>query len=84
MVSGRRAFQGDSAVETMSAILKEEPPELAGSGRDVPPAIDRIVRHCSEEDPSLRVQSARDLAFDLGVAVGGDGRADGCASEVAQ
>jgi Tol biopolymer transport system component len=65
MLAGRRAFQGDSAVETMNAILKEEPPELAGSGRNVPPAIDRIVRHCLEKNPAMRFQSARDLAFDL-------------------
>jgi serine/threonine protein kinase/WD40 repeat protein len=65
MISGRRAFEGDSSVETMNAILKEEPPELAGSGRNVPPGIDRIVRHCLEKTPALRFQSARDLAFDL-------------------
>ncbi len=65
MLSGRRAFQGDSAIETMNAILKEEPPELAGSGRNVPPAIDRIVRHCLEKNPAMRFQSARDLAFGL-------------------
>jgi len=65
MLSGRRAFQGDSAVETMNAILKEEPPELAESGRNVPPGMDRIIRHCLEKNPALRFQSARDLAFDL-------------------
>ncbi|HVE66412.1 MAG TPA: serine/threonine-protein kinase, partial [Thermoanaerobaculia bacterium] len=65
MLSGRRAFQGDSSVETMNAILKEEPPELTGSGRNVPPGIDRVLRHCLEKNPALRFQSARDLAFDL-------------------
>ena len=65
MLSGRRAFQRDSAAETMSAILKEEPPELSESGRNVPPALDSIVRHCLEKDPDDRFQSARDVAFSL-------------------
>jgi len=65
MLSGKRAFRGDSAVETMSAILKEEPPELAATGRDLPPGLDRIVRHCLEKKREVRFQSARDLAFDL-------------------
>ena len=65
MLSGRRAFRGDSSVETMSAILKEDPPELVESGRNVSPALDRIVRHCLEKTPEARFQSARDVAFDL-------------------
>jgi Tol biopolymer transport system component len=65
MFSGRRAFQRDSAVETMSAILKEEPPELDAANRPLPPGADRLVRHCLEKEPSARFQSARDLAFDL-------------------
>ena len=65
MFSGRRAFRGDSSVETMNAILKEEPPELAGTGRNVPPGVDRIVRHALEKNPAMRFQTARDLAFDL-------------------
>jgi len=65
MVSGKRAFKGDSSVETMNAILKEEPPELSESSLKVSPGLERIVRHCLEKEPSLRFQSARDLAFDL-------------------
>ena len=65
MFSGRRAFRGDSSVETMNAILKEEPPELAGTGRSVPPGIDRILRHALEKNPAMRFQSARDMGFDL-------------------
>ncbi|PYQ37594.1 MAG: hypothetical protein DMF55_00350 [Acidobacteria bacterium] len=65
MLTGARAFRGDSAVETMNAILKEEPPEPSESGRRVPPGLERIVRHCVEKNPALRFQSARDLAFDL-------------------
>jgi serine/threonine protein kinase len=65
MLSGRRAFHGDSAADTMSAILKEEPPELSLSDRTVSPGHDRIVRHCLEKNPQERFQSARDLAFNL-------------------
>jgi len=65
MLSGRRAFRGDSPVETMNAILKEEPPELVESGRNVSPALDRIVRHCLEKSPEARFHSAVDVAFDL-------------------
>ncbi len=65
MLSGRRAFRRDSAVETMSAILKEEPPELSETGRGISPSLDRIVRHCLEKSPSARFQSAGDIAFDL-------------------
>ena len=60
MLTGRRAFQKDSAAETMSAILREEPPALA-----VPPGLDRVVRHCLEKEPHHRFQSASDLAFGL-------------------
>ena len=65
MLCGQRAFQRETTAETMTAILKEEPPELLESGRQIPPALDRIVRHCLEKSPAQRFQSARDLAFDL-------------------
>jgi Tol biopolymer transport system component len=65
MLSGRRAFRGDSAVETMSSILKEEPPDLAETNRTLPSALERIVRHALEKNPEERFQSARDLAFHL-------------------
>src|SRR5437762_9158607 len=65
MLTGRRAFRGDSAIEAMSAILKEDPPELSETNKNLPPALERIVRHCLEKSPQLRIQSARDLAYDL-------------------
>ena len=65
MLTGRRAFHGDSSVETQHAILKDEPPPLAAALGDIPPALDRVVRHCLEKNPEERFQSARDLAFDL-------------------
>jgi Tol biopolymer transport system component len=65
MLSGRRAFKGDSSVETMSAILKEDPPDLSAADGSIPPVIDLVVRHCLEKNREERFQSARDLAFDL-------------------
>lgn len=63
MVSGKQAFHGDSGVETMNAILKEEPPELAEDRLDVSPGLERIIRRCLEKTPERRFQSASDLAF---------------------
>ena len=65
MLSGRRAFHGESAAETMSAILKEDPPELSDTNKTVSPALERIVNHCLEKNPEARFHSARDLAFAL-------------------
>jgi Tol biopolymer transport system component len=65
MISGRRAFKGESSVETMSAILKEDPPEMSESGLHVSPGMERIIRRCLEKSPPQRFQSAKDLAFAL-------------------
>src|SRR5258706_15819216 len=65
MFSGQRAFKHDSAVETMSAVLKEDPPELEAAGKQIPPGLDPIVRHCMEKNPDERFQSPRGIAFDL-------------------
>ena len=62
MLASKRAFSGGTSIETMSAILKEEPADLPDS---VPPALDRIVRRCLEKKPEQRFESARDLAFAL-------------------
>ncbi len=65
MLAGRRAFHGDSAGETMAAILKEDPPDLSVTNQSISPGLDRIVRHCLEKNPEQRFHSAHDLAFDL-------------------
>jgi len=65
MIAGKRAFRGDTSADTMSAILKEEVPELSETARNVPPSLERIVRHCLEKNPTQRFQSAGDLAFGL-------------------
>jgi len=65
MVSGERAFKGDSSAEVLSAILKDEPQDLSAMQCEAPPALERIVRHCLEKNPNERFQSAHDLAFAL-------------------
>ncbi|MGB9236702.1 MAG: protein kinase [Terriglobales bacterium] len=65
MLAGHRAFRRDTSAETMTAILKEDPPELTLTGKPIPPALERIVRRCLEKKPLQRFQSARDLAFNL-------------------
>ena len=65
MLTGRRAFKGDTEADTMTAILTAEPPEIADPARALPPTLDRVVRRCLEKSPVERFQSARDLAFDL-------------------
>jgi Tol biopolymer transport system component len=62
LLSGRRAFQGETAVEIMTAILKQEPPDLPDS---VPRGVRQIVHHCLEKNPADRFQSAHDLGFAL-------------------
>jgi TolB-like protein/Tfp pilus assembly protein PilF len=75
LLSGKRAFKRDTASDTIAAILMQEPPELLGSGRNIPPALEHIVKHCLEKDRDNRFQSARDIAFALGEASSGSAAA---------
>jgi TolB-like protein/tetratricopeptide (TPR) repeat protein len=74
MAAGRRAFAGDSRIETLHAILKDHPPDLSGIRRDVSPMLDRIVRRCLEKAPESRFQTARDLVFALEAVADGSER----------
>jgi Tol biopolymer transport system component len=65
MLTGRRSFAGDSQVDTITAILREDPAEMVREGQGIAHAIEQVVRHCLEKDPDNRFQSARDLAFAL-------------------
>jgi eukaryotic-like serine/threonine-protein kinase len=62
MLAGKLAFERPTTIETMRAILREDPPDLPGT---VPPGLQSIVMHCLEKEPSRRYQSAQDLAFAL-------------------
>jgi serine/threonine protein kinase len=73
MLSGKRAFRGDSMAETMSAILREDPPDLSATNKTISPALERVVRHCLEKNPVERFHSARDLAFAI-ESLSGSGR----------
>ncbi len=70
MISGERAFRGDSAAETMAAIAQKDPPELAESTGRFPTAVERILRHCLEKRPEDRFDTAHDLAFAIETAMG--------------
>src|SRR5439155_15430112 len=70
MLTGRQPFRGDSPIETLNSILKDDPPDVVEINRRIPAAIDRVVRHCLEKNPEERFQSARDVAFDLGALSG--------------
>ncbi|HQR36565.1 MAG TPA: protein kinase [Blastocatellia bacterium] len=65
MLSGQRTFSGDSAIEVMNAILKEEPPDLSETSAKISPQLDKIVRRCLEKKPERRFHSAHDLGFAL-------------------
>jgi Tol biopolymer transport system component len=65
MLSGQRAFGGETTMDTMMAIAKEDPPDLPAAERHIPPALARCVNRCLEKSPAARFQSTRDLAFAL-------------------
>ena len=71
MLAGKRAFRSDSRIETLNAILKEDPPELSQSNSQINSALERVVMHCLEKNPEQRFQSARDLAFALKMCLSG-------------
>jgi Tol biopolymer transport system component/predicted Ser/Thr protein kinase len=72
LLAGKRAFGGESTADMLTAILREEPPELPDS---VPLGLRQIVHRCLEKMPQERFQSARDLAFALRSLAGSTGSA---------
>jgi serine/threonine protein kinase/tetratricopeptide (TPR) repeat protein len=65
MLAGKHPFQKPTNPEVMTAILKEEPPDLPETNRSVSAALENVVRHCLEKEPDGRFQSARDVVFAL-------------------
>jgi serine/threonine protein kinase/Tol biopolymer transport system component len=65
MVSGQRAFRGDTTMDAMSAILVKDPPDLPVGEQHISPALARLVDRCLEKRPAARFQSTEDLAFAL-------------------
>ena len=70
MLTGERAFRRGSDVETMMAILHDDPLEDSAARKALSAELEEIVDHCLEKNPEERFQSARDLAFALKVAEG--------------
>jgi hypothetical protein len=65
LITGHMPFTKETSAETMAAILREDPPELATVDPKIPAGLTRLVQHCLEKNPAERFQSARDLAFSL-------------------
>jgi hypothetical protein len=77
MLAGARPFRGDSAVETMNAILTQDAPPLPAGDPSLGPAVTTLVEHCLEKEPGARFQSAQDLAFNLEALRGRSDRSSG-------
>jgi hypothetical protein len=65
MLTARRAFARDTASDTLAAILRDDPPDVEGTSRPLPPGLRLIVNHCLEKRPEERFHSAHDLGFAL-------------------
>jgi len=70
MLSGQKAFQRDSTADTISAILREDPPDLSETNKSVDHGLERIVHRCLEKNKEERFHSASDLAFALEALTG--------------
>lgn len=76
MLSGQKAFQKDSTADTISAILREDPPELSVTNKNIDPGLERVVHRCLEKNREQRFHSASDLAFALESLSGSQSRVD--------
>jgi eukaryotic-like serine/threonine-protein kinase len=65
MVAGTRPFRGETEVDTITAVLREDPPEIDLEQAGIPIPFRQIIRHCLEKEAEKRFQSTRDLAFAL-------------------
>jgi len=65
MLAGTRAFRGETEVDTMTAVLREMPPDADLDKTAIPPTYREIIKHCLEKEPDDRFQSSKDLAFAL-------------------
>jgi serine/threonine-protein kinase len=65
MLTGRRAFAGDSEASIISAIMSSQPPRVASIRGGTPPALDRLIERCLQKDRDDRAESARDVAEEL-------------------
>ena len=80
MLTGQKAFHGDSRVSTLAAILTREPRPLSQAGLDVPPELEKLIARCLRKDRERRLQHAADLKValvDVGRGFGRSGIAGG-------
>ena len=82
MFAGTRAFRGKTPVDTMTAILKEDPPDFPSSVHASAPAVERIVRRCLEKNVEERFQSVRDVTFALEALSSASGTSSAVALDV--
>jgi serine/threonine protein kinase/tetratricopeptide (TPR) repeat protein len=71
MTTGVRTFSGRTGAETLSSILRDDPPDPRQSGRELPADVVRVILHCLKKEPDQRFQSARDLSFNLKAILAG-------------
>jgi TolB-like protein len=71
MTTGERTFSGRTGAETMSSILRDDPPDPRKLTRDLPGDVARVILHCLKKEPDQRFQSARDLSFNLKAILAG-------------
>ena len=65
MATGQRAFRGDTAMSTISAILRDEPKPVSAVRADVPAELERVIKRCLRKDPARRFQTMADLKVAL-------------------
>jgi serine/threonine protein kinase len=65
MISGQKAFEGDSKVSTLAAILKQEPKAISQLAAGIPPELERIINRCLRKDPAKRFQHMDDVKVEL-------------------
>ena len=64
-VTGRRAFEGADAIDTLNKIIREPAPQVSSINPSAPPDLQRIIRRCLAKDPEDRFQSIKDVAIEL-------------------
>ena len=81
MLAGKRPFNGATVADTLTAILREDPPAILPASGVLPPSVERVIRRCLEKEPSERFQTARDVGFALeALSVGSDNGSPAAAS----
>jgi serine/threonine-protein kinase len=66
MVTGSRAFAGDSALSTLSAILRDEARPIPEIAPDTPPQLEQVIQRCLRKHPDQRFQTMKEVQVALG------------------